>query len=82
MSDEVQKQLAAWIDADVIAESILEHLEEQGVEPTLEHGQQVWENVLAAELHESVENTVIAIFGDVQLPEKICQDGTMAVRES
>lgn len=35
----VQKELANWIDAEVIAENILEHLEEEGIEPTLENGQ-------------------------------------------
>lgn len=77
MSDEAQKQLADWIDADVIAERILEELEEQGIAATLEHGQQVWMSVLMVELCEGIQNTVAAIFGK-QLPESICGDGSIA----
>jgi len=39
-------ELAAWIDTQVIAEMIIDHLEEQGGEITLERAKQVWLNTL------------------------------------
>jgi len=81
MSDEVQKQLAAWIDANVIAEHILEELEDEDVEPTLENGQQLWLNVLLTELCYALRNSIKAIFNegdDGQLPESIGDDGSIA----
>lgn len=40
------EQVANWIDTYVIAEMIIEHLEEQGEELTLERAKEVWLHTL------------------------------------
>jgi len=35
-------ELADWIQPDVIAEAILDELEEQGIHPSLENGKTIW----------------------------------------
>lgn len=62
MTEEVQKQLVKWIDTEVIAENILEELEGEDVEPTLENAQKLWLNVLATELHDALKNSINAIW--------------------
>ena len=62
MTEEVQKQLVKWIDTEVIAENILEELEGEDVEPTLENAQKLWLNVLATELHDSLKKSINAIW--------------------
>lgn len=59
----IQKQLADWIDANVIAENILEALEEEEVEPTFENGQKVWLDFLLTELSDGLESSVNALKG-------------------
>ena len=54
-------ELADWIDSQVIAEAILEELEEQGVSPTLENGQKVWLDFLETKLSEGLHSSVKAI---------------------
>lgn len=54
----VRQALADWIDTDVIAERILEEMEELGVSLTLEQAKGVWLNVLECELSDVVKETV------------------------
>jgi hypothetical protein len=83
MSDENKKQLSDWIDTDAIAQQILDLLEDEEVEPTLENAQQVWLDVLYTELGDGIRASIKALAEksnvDVQLPEKVCRDGTIAV---
>lgn len=58
----VQKQLANWIDANVIAVNILESLEEKEVEPTFENAQKVWLDFLT-ELGYGLDSSVKALIG-------------------
>lgn len=59
MADEtVQKELADWIDTDVIAENILEHLKEEGFEPTVENAKKLWLDFLETELHEGIKGVL------------------------
>ena len=53
-------ELADWIDTSVIAEAILEELEDQGVPPTLENGQEVWLDALE-EIHHLVSSSVVGL---------------------
>ena len=62
-SQDVRDELSDWIDSDVIAEEILEDLEESGVEPTLESAKAVWLNVLETELYGAVWRSITAQFG-------------------
>ena len=58
----VKHELASWIETDVIAEHILEELEEQGVQPTLENAKTVWLDVLENELCHAIQSSVKAKF--------------------
>jgi len=58
----VKHKLAGWIDTDVIAEHILDELEEQGVEPTIENAQAVWLDFLETELCLTLQSVVRAKF--------------------
>ena len=53
-------ELADWIDTSVIAEAILEELENQEVPPTLENGQEVWLDALE-EIHHLVSSSVVGL---------------------
>jgi len=55
---DIREELADWIDTDVIAERILEEMEEQGVSLTLEQARDVWLNVLECELSDAVKEAV------------------------
>lgn len=46
MREQVERQLADWIDTQVIAEAICDHLEEQGREMTFENGKAIWLDAL------------------------------------
>lgn len=59
---QVQEELAEWIDADVIADAIIEDLEERGVEATLENGKAAWLDVLEHELHGAIGSAINAKF--------------------
>jgi len=59
-------ELADWIDTSVIAEAILEELEEQGVSPTLENGQKVWLDALE-ELHHLAASSIVGLINRGQL---------------
>jgi hypothetical protein len=39
---DTKADLAQWIETEVIADAILDELEERGVEPTLENAKTVW----------------------------------------
>ena len=58
MSD-VQQELADWIDTDVIAEAILDRLEERGAPATLENAKIVWLDVLETELGEAIHQSIV-----------------------
>ena len=53
-------ELTDWIDTSVIAEAILEELEEQGVPVTLENAQKVWLDTLE-ELHHLASSSIIGL---------------------
>jgi len=58
----IRLELAGWIDADVIAEHILDELEEQGIQPTLDNAKTIWLDVLESELCEAIRSSVKAKF--------------------
>jgi len=60
MSNVIQ-ELADWIDADVIAELIIDELEDQGEKPTLKYARNVWLDVLEHELHDAIRNAIKAV---------------------
>ena len=60
MSNVIQ-ELADWIDADVIAELVIDELEEQGAKPTLKYAKKVWYDVLEHELHDAIRNAITAV---------------------
>ena len=55
-------ELADWIETEVIAEHILDELEEQGIQPTLENARVVWLDVLDTELCGAISSSVKAKF--------------------
>ena len=59
MESEVIRELADWIDTYVLAENILEELEEAGKEPTLENGKIAWLSFLGNELHHALVRSVV-----------------------
>ena len=61
----IKHDLAGWIETDVIAEHILEELQEQGVQPTLENAKTIWLDVLENELCEAIRSSVRAKFNVV-----------------
>jgi len=58
----VRHELASWIETDLIAEAILDELECQEVEPTLENGKTIWLDVLESELSQAIHSSVKAKF--------------------
>lgn len=66
MGEQVQKdritELADWIDTNVIAEAILDELQDQDIETTVENGKKVWLSVLESELPEAIKSTIRHIF--------------------
>jgi hypothetical protein len=60
MSNIIQ-ELADWIDADVIAELIIDELEEQGAKTTLKYAKNVWLDVLEHELHDAIRNAITVV---------------------
>ena len=47
---QVKAALAAWIETDVIADAILDIMDEEDIEVTLDNGKEIWLNHLE-ELH-------------------------------
>jgi len=62
MPEEVREELAEWIDSRVIAQAILDELEDQEVESTVANGQKVWLDVLENGLPGALQSTIRAIF--------------------
>ena len=58
----IKHELAGWIETDVIAEHILDEMEEQGVQPTLNNAKTIWLDVLENELCEALRSSVKARF--------------------
>ena len=62
----VLEMLAQWIDDDAIAIVIIEELEEQGLQPTLENAQKVWLDALE-EIHHLVASSIVGLTNRGQL---------------
>jgi len=58
----VKHELAGWIETEPIAEHILDELEEQGCQPTVDNGETVWLDVLENELCQAIRSSVKARF--------------------
>jgi len=56
-----REKLADWIDTDVIAEHILDEMEEQGCRITLKYAKNIWLDVLQNELHDAIKNAITAV---------------------
>lgn len=59
--EEVQKQVAEALDTDVIAEAILDALEEEKVELTADNANKVWLDILYTELPDALRRSVSAL---------------------
>ena len=57
-SDEVKAKVADYIDTSVVAEAILDDLEEEGLPPTVENAQKLWLDFLGTELHEGIRGVL------------------------
>ena len=62
----VLEELAQWIDDYTIANTIIEELEEQGLQPTLENAKLVWLDALE-ELHHLAASSIIGLISRGQL---------------
>ena len=60
MPDNLLDELARWIDTAVIAEAILQELENQNMEQTFANGQRVWLDFLGNELSEGLRSSIKA----------------------
>jgi len=58
----VKDDLAGWIDTDVIAEHILDEMEDQDVPATFENAKTVWLDLLETELCDAISSSVKAKF--------------------
>lgn len=67
MDEQVKNEVAEWIDTAVLAENILEHLEENGVEPTVENAKAVYLDFLGTELSDGLEGSVSALINKGEL---------------
>ena len=56
-----QKELAEWTETDPLAEEILDIMEEQLVEVTLEDAKTLWLDFLGTELHQGISNSLAAL---------------------
>jgi hypothetical protein len=61
---ETKADLAQWIETDVIAEAILDELQQQGVEPTIENAKRVWLDVLENGLPQGLKASIKARFDE------------------
>ena len=82
-----KKEFADSIDTDVIAETVFDMLEDEEISLTSENARKVWLDVLYTEMGDAVSRSVNALAdkgdfngesADVQLPEKIGNDGSIA----
>lgn len=55
---QVVRETAAWIDTDVIAQSIVEGLDEEDMDITLENAQTVWLDILEHYLTDDVFSAI------------------------
>lgn len=62
------KELAEWIETEPLAEEILDTLEEQAAEVTLENAQKLWLDFLEHELHSGISNSLVSLVdkGEIQ----------------
>ena len=60
MPDNLLDELARWIDTAVIAEAILQELENQNMEQTFANGQMVWLDFLGSELSKGLRSSIKA----------------------
>ena len=60
MPDNLLDELARWIDTAVIAEAILQELENQNMEQTFANGQRIWLDFLGSELSEGLRSSIKA----------------------
>ena len=56
-----EKELAGWIETQPLAEAILETLEEQKAEVTLENAKKLWLDFLGWELAGGLSNSLTAL---------------------
>ena len=91
-TEDVKKEIADWIDDEVIADTILDTLKAKKISRTVENAKLVWLDMLYTELGDAVKRSVEALADqgsfdedsvvepddDVQLPEKIATDGSIA----
>jgi len=67
---QIKDDLAGWIDTDVIAGLILDELEEQGVQPTLDNAKSIWLDVLENEISDAIRRSVTALIDRGELVSK------------
>jgi len=67
---QIKDDLAGWIDTDVIAQLILDELEEQGVQPTLDNAKSIWLDVLENEISDAIRRSVTALIDRGELVSK------------
>ena len=60
-------ELGEWVDGEVIAQSIMEGLEDEEVPATLENGKAVWLDVLEQELSHAIRRSVKALIARGEL---------------
>jgi hypothetical protein len=61
----VKDEMAGWIDTDVIAEHILDELEDKGIPATFENARTIWLDLLETELCDAISSSVKAKFAVV-----------------
>jgi hypothetical protein len=59
--EEIQKQVAEWLDTDAIADAILDALEDEEIEVTADNAQKVWLDILYTELPNALQRSVNAL---------------------
>lgn len=59
--DTAKKLVAEWLDSKVIAETVVDALQDEAILPTLENAQKVWLDVLYTELGDAVRRSVKAL---------------------
>lgn len=56
------EELADWIDANVIAEALLDELLENNIEPSVENGKKLWLDILEYQLPDAIQSAINHIF--------------------
>lgn len=65
-----EKQLAEWIETQPLAEAVLETLEEQLAEVTLENAKKVWLDFLETELARGLSNSLAVLIEGGKIPSE------------